>query len=53
MNQNIKNITFRIKELDAEIYNLEQKLAAKHWERKKYLQFSRDQKNQLDNSTNI
>ena len=39
----------RIKELDTEIHKLEQRLAAMNWERKKYLQFSDNQKNQLRN----
>ena len=43
MNLNVKNnINVRIKELDTEIQGLENKLAAKIWERKKYVQFSRD-----------
>ncbi len=43
MNLNVKNnINVRIKELDTEIHRLENKLAAKIWERKKYVQFSRD-----------
>ena len=42
MNLNSKNrINVRIKELDTEIQSLENKLAAKLWERKKYIQFSR------------
>ena len=43
MNLNVRNnINVRIKELDTEIQSLENKLAAKIWERKKYVQFSRD-----------
>jgi len=43
MNLNVRNnINVRIKELDTEIHRLENKLAAKVWERKKYVQFSRD-----------
>ena len=43
MNLNVNNnINVRIKELDTEIQSLENKLAAKIWERKKYVQFSRD-----------
>ena len=45
----LKNINIRIKELDTEIHKLEQRLAAMNWERKKYLQFSDNQKNQLRN----
>ena len=44
MNLIVKNITNRIEELDTEILKLEQRLAAKNWERKKYLQFSNNQK---------
>ena len=45
MNLNVNNkINVRIKELDTEIQGLENKLAAKVWERKKYVQFSRDNK---------
>ena len=44
MNQKVENITDRITELDIEILKLEQRLAAKNWERKKYLQFSHNQK---------
>ena len=43
MDLKVKNITMRIKELDTEIQKLEQRLAAKNWERKKYLQFSNNQ----------
>ena len=39
----------RIKELDTEIQKLEKQLAAMIWERKKYLQFSDNNKNQLNN----
>ena len=45
MNQKVKNITLRIKQLDTEIHKLEQRLLAMNWERKKYLQFSDNQKN--------
>ena len=48
MTLRIKNITIRIEELDFEINKLEQKLSAMHWERKKYQQFSNNQKNQSD-----
>ena len=51
MNLKVKNINMRIKELDTEIHKLEQRLAAMNWERKKYLQFSDNQKNQLRNSS--
>ena len=44
MNLIVKNITNRIKELDTEIFKLEKRLAAMNWERKKYLQFSNNQK---------
>ena len=44
MNLIVKNITNRIEELDTEILKLEQRLAAMNWERKKYLQFSNNQK---------
>ena len=50
MNLNVKNnINVRIKELDTEIQGLENKLAAKIWERKKYMQFSDDSKNEMIN----
>ena len=47
MELKVKNITIRIKELDTEIQELEQSLAAKDWERKKYLQFSKDEGNKV------
>ncbi len=47
MDLKVKNITIRIKELDTEIQKLEQRLAAKNWERKKYLQFSDDEVNKV------
>ena len=49
MDLKVKNITItmRIKELDTEIQKLEQCLAAKNWERKKYLQFSDDEVNKV------
>jgi len=47
MDLKVKNITIRIKELDIEIQKLEQRLAAKNWERKKYLQFSDDEVNKV------
>ena len=47
MELKVKNITMRIKELDTEIQKLEQCLAAKNWERKKYLQFSDDEVNKV------
>ena len=50
MKLKVKNITLRIKELDTEIYKLEQRLAAKNWERKKYLQFSENKENELEDS---
>ena len=49
MDLKVKNITIRIKELDTEIQKLEQRLAAKNWERKKYLQFSEDRSNKVRN----
>ena len=49
MELKVKNITMRIKELDTEIQKLEQRLAAKNWERKKYLQFSEDRRNKVRN----
>ena len=49
MDLKVKNITIRIKELDTEIQKLEQRLAAKNWERKKYLQFSEDAGKKLRN----
>ena len=49
MDLKVKNITMRIKELDTEIQKLEQRLAAKNWERKKYLQFSKDKGNKVRN----
>ena len=49
MDLKVKNITMRIKELDTEIQKLEQCLAAKNWERKKYIQFSADKENKLIN----
>ena len=45
----VKNITMRIKELDTEIQKLELRLAAKNWERKKYLQFSEDERKKVRN----
>ena len=47
MNLKVTNITNRIKELDTEIQELENRLDAKNWERKKYLQFSGSQKNKI------
>ena len=47
MNLRVKNISTRINELDTQIQQLEQRLAALNWERKKYLQFSHTQKDQL------
>ena len=45
MNLNVKNkINVRIIELNTEIQCLENKLAAKIWERQKYVQFSKDPK---------
>ena len=49
MDLKVKNITIRIKELDTEIQKLEQRLAAKNWERKKYLQFSKVNGNKVRN----
>ncbi len=49
MDLKVKNITMRIKELDTEIQKLEQCLAAKNWERKKYIQFSEDKVNKVKN----
>ena len=49
MDLKVKNINMRIKELDTEIQKLEQSLAAKNWERKKYLQFSEDRRNKERN----
>ena len=49
MDLKVKNITMRIKELDTEIQKLEQRLAAKNWERKKYLQFSEDDSKKINN----
>ena len=49
MDLKVTNITIRIKELDTEIQKLEQCLAAKNWERKKYLQFSKDEGNKVIN----
>ena len=51
MDLKVKNITIRIKELDTEIQKLELCLAAKNWERKKYLQFSDDRRNKVRNYT--
>ena len=45
MDLKVTNINRRIKELDAEIQKLELRLSAMNWERKKYLQFSDNQKN--------
>ena len=50
MSQQIQNITTRIKELDNEIYKLEQKLIAKIWERDKYLQFADKNTNEIKHS---
>ena len=52
MNLKVKNINIRIKELDTEIHKLEQRLAAVNWERKKYLQFSNNQRQLGDSSLN-
>ena len=49
MDLKVKNITMRIKELDTEIQKLEQRLAAKNWERKKYLQFSAAEESKVRN----
>ena len=49
MDLKVKNITMRIKELDTEIHKLEQRLAAKNWERKKYLQFSEGERSKVRN----
>ena len=51
MNVKVKNITIRIKELDFKIHELERKLSAMNWERKKYLQFSFDQDNEVGDSS--
>jgi len=47
----LKNINIRIKELDTEIQELEQRLASIMWERKKYLQFSDNQIKKVNNSS--
>ena len=49
MNYKVNNITIRIKELDTEIQKLEQRLSAKNWERKKYIQFSEEKRNKVRN----
>ena len=49
MDLRVKNITMRIKELDTEIQKLEQCLAAKNWERNKYLQFSDNKVSKVKN----
>ena len=48
MNLRVANITHRIEELDIEIAKLEERLAAKHWERSKYLEFSANNDTQLE-----
>ena len=52
MDYKVNNINIRIKELDTEIHKLELRLAAMMWERKKYLQFSHNQKTKITDSTN-
>ena len=49
MNQNNNHINKRIEILDNEIQKLEKRLAAMVWERKKYIQFSDDSKNEMRN----
>ena len=49
MNLKDRNINRRITELNTEIQNLEQRLAAKVWERKKYIQFSDNQESKYSN----
>ena len=49
MNQNNNHINKRIEILDNEIQKLEKRLAAMIWERKKYMQFSDDSKNEMIN----
>ena len=49
MNQNNNHINKRIEILDNEIQKLEKRLAAMVWERKKYIQFSDDSKNEMIN----
>ena len=49
MNQNNNHINKRIEILDNEIQKLEKRLAAMIWERKKYMQFSDDSKNEMRN----
>ena len=44
MDLKVKNIINRINELDADIRELENQLAAMNWERKKYLQFAQSKK---------
>ena len=51
MDLKVKNITIRIKELDIEIQKLEKCLAAKNWERNKYMQFSEYQNNDFGDSS--
>ena len=47
-----KNKSTNEKILDTEIQKLEQRLAAKNWERKKYLQFSEDERKKVRNYSN-
>ena len=51
MDSKVANINKRIKELNAEIDNLEQQLAAMNWERKKYVQFSDNEPKTMNSST--
>ena len=51
MNLKVKNITNRIKELNTEIFKLEQRLAAMNWEREKYLQFSYNTKDNISSNS--
>ena len=49
MNNNTNIINKRIETLDTEIQKLEKRLAAMVWERKKYMQFSTNPKDEIKN----
>ena len=49
MNLHANNIEKRIESLDAEIQKLEKRLSEMHWERKKYLQFSENPVDKINN----
>ena len=53
MDSKVANINKRINELNSEIDKLEQQLAAMNWERKKYLQFSDNESEIVNRSTEL